>query len=301
MNKAVRMIVDKGFRFDILVSRNLLFWMTDRQILEKQFFYHLQKRLNLDAPQTFQEKLQWLKLYDQKPIYTTMVDKYLAKAFIAEKIGKQYVIEPLGVWDHFDEIDFDKLPDQFVLKCTHDSGGLIICRDKSKLDLRYAKKKLEKCLRRNYYYVSREWPYKGVKPRIIAEKYLEDKEDGELRDYKFFTFSGNPRILYITQGQREKKNVVADFFDMDFNHLDLTMDHVNAKELPHPPQNFVLMKKLAGILSQGTPHLRVDFYEVNGKVYVGELTFFHCTGTAPVQPESWNKKLGDWIMLPEQQ
>lgn len=299
MNKWMRIFFEKGFLFDLLVSRNLLFWLSDEAILKKQFKCRMGTELNLENPQTFNEKLQWLKLYDHNPEYTRMVDKNTARGFIAERVGEQYVVPALGVWERFDDIDFDSLPEQFVLKCNHDSGGLVICKDKKSFNREAARKKITKCLKRNYYYVSREWPYKGVKPRIIAEPFLADEADGELRDYKFFTFGGKPKILYITQGSREKHNVAADFFDMDFNHLELTMDHENGAVPPHPPKNFELMQELAEKLCAGTPELRVDFYEVNGRVYVGELTFFHCTGNAPVHPEAWALKLGQWIKLPE--
>jgi hypothetical protein len=186
-----------------------------------------------------------------------------------------------------------------VLKNTHDSGGLVICKDKTKLDIPAARQKLGKFLKRNYYDQNREWPYKNVKPRIIAEEYMEDTRQGELRDYKFFTFGGEPKVLYIAQGRGRGEDTVADFFDMDFNHLPFTIDHEMAPVPPEKPENFELMKKLAAALSAGTPQLRVDFYEVDGKVYFGEMTFFHCSGMAPFHPESWDKTFGDWVRLPE--
>lgn len=300
-NKYLRILTDPAFRFDILASRNLLFWMSDEQILSKKYEYCFHQKPNLKSPKTYNEKLQWLKLFDRRRVYTDMVDKYEAKRFIADRIGEQYIIPTLGVWDRFEEIDFEKLPDQFVLKCTHDSGGLVICRDKSKFDIAAAKEKIKKSLKRNYYYVGREWPYKDVKPRILAEQYMQDETDGELRDYKFFTFSGVPRVVYITQGRSAAGQTTADFFDMDFNHLDLKMDHDNAENMPHPPVHFQLMKELAALLSNGVPQLRVDFYEVNGRVYVGELTFFHCGGMAPVTPKAWADQLAEWIELPSSQ
>lgn len=293
------MLIDKEFRFDILTARNLLFWMNDEQILKRKYKYRFNEELNLDEPKTYIEKLQWLKLHDHKAIYTTMVDKYEVKKYLSDKIGSDYIIPTIGVWDSFDSIDFDKLPDRFVLKCTHDSGGLVICRDKAKLNFKATKKKINCCLKRNYYYVGREWPYKDVKPRIIAEEYLEDKVDRELRDYKFFTFSGVPKVLYITQNRSENGETTADFFDMNFNHLDLKIDHENSKKIPHPPKNFEKMKELAAILSEGIPQLRVDFYEVNGKVYLGELTFFHCSGMANITPDYWENKLAEWVILPK--
>lgn len=257
------------------------------------------RKLNLKNPVLFNEKLQWLKLYNHQDIYTTMVDKYEAKKFIGDRIGYEYVIENLGVWDSVDDIDVSALPDQFVLKSNHDSKGIYICTDKNTFDLKNAKAFLKKHLDFDYFYAGREWPYKNVKRRIIAERYMKDLADGELRDYKFFCFDGEPKALYITQGRDSENETVADFFDMEFNHLDMKIDHETAPVMPHKPVNFELMKELAAKLSEGVPHLRVDFYEVDGKVYVGELTFFHCGGFSNFRPESAGKMFGDWIKLPE--
>ena len=272
--------------------------MDDKKYLQKLYKAAFGKELDWDNPQTFNEKLQWLKLYDRKPIYTTMVDKYEVKKYVAEKIGEEYIISTLGVWDNFDDIDFDKLPDQFVLKCTHDSGGLVICKDKRKLDIATAKKKMEKALRTSFYSEFREWPYKDVKPRIIAEQYMAD-ESGGLIDYKFFCFDGVPRIMFIaTDRENPNEETKFDFFDMDFNHLDIRNGHPNAKLPPRKPKRFELMKQLASKLSNGIPHVRVDMYEVNGKVYFGELTFYHWGGVVKFEPDSWDKILGDWLVLP---
>lgn len=260
----------------------------------------MKKRLNLKFPKSFNEKIQWLKLYDRKPEYTQMVDKYEAKNYVADRIGQEYIIPTLGVWDHFDEIDFDTLPQQFVLKCTHDSGGIVIVHDKNTFDKKAAKKKIETCLKRNFYYAGREWPYKNVKPRIIAEQYMEDAETKELRDYKFFCFNGIPKVLFVASGrQSESEEISVDFFDMDYNHLPIKKGHPNAKTAPNQPQTFEKMKLLAEKLSAGIPHLRVDFYEANGKCYFGELTFSSGSGMGPFDPEEWDYKFGEWITLPE--
>jgi hypothetical protein len=270
---------------------------SDRFYLKCAYKEKMGKRLNLDNPQTYNEKLQWLKLYDRKPEYTKMVDKYDVKEYISEKIGEEYIIPTLGIWNEFEEIDFDLLPKQFVLKCTHDSGGLVVCRDKSQLDIAAAREKINRCMKRNYFWHGREWPYKNVKPRIIAEEYLEDKKTSELRDYKFFTFNGTPKLLFIATERYGLEETKFDFFDMDFNHLNITNGHPNAKILPEKPLNFDKMKELAAKLSKNIPHLRVDFYEVDGKVYFGELTFFHWSGMVPFEPEEWDLKLGQWIDL----
>ena len=266
------------------------------QLKYKMFFGRF---CGLNNPQTYNEKLQWLKLYNRKPEYTQMVDKYEVKKYISDLIGEEYIIPTLGIWDRFEDIDFDKLPNQFVLKCTHDSGGLVICQDKSKLDIVAARKKINKSLNRNYYYMHREWPYKDVKPRIIAEQYMVDESGYELKDYKFFCFDGEVKALFIaTDRCVEGEETKFDFFDADFNHLPFTNGHPNANREIKKPLSFDEMKALASKLSNGFPHLRVDFYDINGKIYFGELTFYHWSGLTPFVPEEWDYTFGSWIKLP---
>lgn len=293
-----RILTRPDVRFWYMAHQGLLKKMPSEEFVKKDYFFRMGKELNLERPVTYTEKLQWLKVYDHRPEYTRMVDKFEVKRYVAEKIGPEYVIPMLGAWERVEDIDFDALPQRFVLKTTHDSGGIVVCQDKSKLDIAAAKKKLKKCLKQHYYDDNREWPYKNVKPRIIAESYMEDTRQGELRDYKFFTFGGEPKVLYIAQGRGKGEPTVADFFDMDFNHLPFTIDHDMAPVPPEKPVCFEEMKRLAAQLSEGTPQLRVDFYEVDGKVYFGEMTFFHCSGTAPFHPERWDRTFGDWVTLP---
>ena len=287
-----------------LVNAYTLRFLPDKTFLKIKYKRAMKKKLNLKNPTTYNEKLQWLKLqwlklHDRKPIYTDMVDKYEAKKYVAERIGEEYIIKTLGVWNSFDEIDFDALPERFVLKCTHDSGGLVIVKDKSKLDKESAKEKISECLKRKFYYAGREWPYKNVKPRIIAEEYMEDSKTAELRDYKFFTFGGVAKALFIaSERQKEDEETKFDFFDMDYNHLPVKNGHPNAAVPPEKPATFEKMRELAEKLSEGIPHLRVDFYEVDGKIYFGELTFSHWSGMVPFEPEEWDKTFGDWIKLP---
>ena len=272
----------------------------DAVFLRCQYRYFLGERLNLKSPTSFNEKLQWLKLYDRKPEYIRWVDKYAVKEYIHEQLGDEYVVPVFGVWDSFDQIPWDSLPDRFVLKCTHDSAGLVICTDKANFDKETARKKLEFCLKRNYFYTGREWPYKNLKPRILAEQYLEDKTVHELRDYKFFTFNGIPKVMHlVTNRQNTQEETYGDFFDMEYNHLDLTMGHNNAPVCPEKPKNFQLMQEFAEKLAKGTTHLRVDFYEVDGKLLFGELTFFQDSGYTETKPPVWNEILGSWIQLPE--
>lgn len=272
-------------------------WMDDETYLKKAFKIRMGSSLDLDNPKTYSEKLQWLKLHDRKTVYTQMVDKYEAKIYAEKLIGSEFIILTLGVWDSFDEIDFDKLPNQFVLKCTHDSGGLVICKDKSKFDFKKARKKIKSCLKHNYFGAQREWPYKNVKPRIIAEEYLEDESTHELRDYKFFAFDGEVKALFIATERSGKDETKFDFFDSNYNHLPFINGHPNADVMPEKPSQFELMKELASKLSKGMPQLRVDLYEVNGKVFFGELTFFHWSGMTPFVPEQWDYTFGDWINL----
>lgn len=298
LKKTLRFALSSDYRFLVLANRGRKGNVPDAEFLKRLYRIHMGRELNLRNPRTYTEKLQWLKLYDHRPEYTRMVDKYAVKAYVAQKIGEEYVIPLLGVWDRVEDIDFESLPDRFVLKTTHDSGGIVVCRDKKKLDIADTRKKLRYFLNRDYYCRNREWPYKDVPHRIIAERYMEDSRQGELRDYKFFTFGGIPRVLYIAQGRGLGGETVADFFDMEFNHLPFTIDHEMASVPPEKPVNFEKMQELAAILSQGTPQLRVDFYEVDGKIYFGEMTFFHCSGMEAFHPEAWDRIFGDWVVLP---
>lgn len=270
----------------------------DRRYLKWEYFLGMKKKLNLDNPRTYNEKLQWSKLYDRNPLYTRLVDKYAVKEYIASVMGNDHIIIPtLGVWDSFDDIDFASLPDKFVLKTTHDSGGVVICTDKSKLDMQAARAKLEKSLANNYYLEHREWPYKDVKPRIIAEKFMVDESGTELKDYKFFCFDGEPKMLFIATDR--PFDTRFDFFDIDFNHLPFTQGHPNAERPIEKPENFGQMVEIARRLSKGFSQVRVDLYNVNGKIYFGELTFAHFSGNVPFKPAEWDMKIGEWWTLPE--
>lgn len=299
LNNIYKLLTDSNYRFLILSSFGFYDNMDDESYLKRKYKACMGKELNLDSPKTFNEKLQWLKLYDRKPEYTTMVDKYAVKKYVADIIGEEYIIPTLGVWNHFDEIDFDKLPNQFVLKCTHDSGGIVICKDKNKLDLKSAKKKIEKCLKRNYYWSSREWPYKDVKPRIIAEAYMEDSQYGSLTDYKFFCFNGKMKCLYISIGSHTAKQKLQ-FFDEKFNLLPIKRrDYLDFDKIPEKPFYLDGMIVLAEKLSRGIPHTRVDFYYIHNRIYFGEITFFTGSGFIPFTDEKWDFKMGNCINLPK--
>lgn len=296
----------KKIKETIRDPRNILVFLNNRGIIvlpDKNYLLMLfkqktGKKLNLDNPQTFNEKLQWLKLHDRKDIYTTMVDKYEAKKYVAKIIGEEYIIPTIGIYDRFDDIDFDKLPDQFVIKCTHNSGGIVICRNKRTLNVKKAKRIISKSMYRNFYLTSREWPYKNVKPRIIIEKYMEDKNSKTMRDYKIFCFSGKPEIMYLSEGLENHSTACMSFYDMDFNITDCKRKDFRLLDYtPQKPKNWEKMKNFSAILSKGIPHLRVDWYEVNGKLYFGELTFSTCGGMVPFEDEKWDKKLGSMIDL----
>ncbi len=285
--------------FTVLGSHQFLNWMSDKTYLKIQYRLAMGKPLDLKNPKTFNEKLQWLKLYYRKREFTQMVDKYEVRKYIGEQLGKEYLI-PLvgGPWNSVDEIDFDKLPDQFVLKWTHDSGSLVICRDKKSLNREDAKKKLKKRMNVNYFWLHREWPYKNVKPQIIAEKYMEDESGDGLKDYKFFAFNGVVKAVLIATDRHAQTETCFDFFDEDFNHLPFTNGHPNAAVCPTKPDGFEKMLAVAEKLAKGFPHLRIDLYSVNGKIYFGEITFFHWSGLVSFQPEEWDYKLGEWLELP---
>lgn len=271
--------------------------LTDKQKINIKYRVEFKKKLNLHSPCTFNEKLQWLKLYDRNPEYTKMVDKYEAKRYVADIIGQEFIIPTLGVYDKFDEIDFDKLPEQFVIKCTHDSGGIIICKDKSKLDIKKAKNKINRSLKTNYYYAGREWPYKNVKPRIIIEKYMEDSVDKDLKDYKFFCFNGKVKFFKIDF--ERVLNHKANYYDTDGNLLpfgEMVCPPDFNKELKIP-NNLKKMIELAEKLSKDTKFIRVDFYEIDNKIYFGELTFYPASGFGRFIPDEYDLILGNLLKL----
>lgn len=264
------------------------------QLLYRRIF---NKKLDLEHPKTFNEKLQWMKLYDRRPIYTTMVDKYAVKKYVADIIGEEYIIPTLGVWDKPEDIEWDKLPNQFVLKCTHDSGGLVICRDKSKLDKEAAMNKLRKSLQRNYYKAGREWPYKNVPRRILAEKYMEVAPNvGDLPDYKVFNFNGEPKLVEIDYNRFV--NHMRDVYTIDWEKTDIKIDYPSDDRAFEKPEVLGELKDLCSRLSAGIPFVRSDFYIVDNKLYFGELTFFPDAGFVHLDPEEYQKTLGDWIAIP---
>ncbi|WP_251434051.1 ATP-grasp fold amidoligase family protein [Mesobacillus maritimus] len=280
--------------------RGYLNWLPDSIYLKIMYRATMGEKLNLNNPKTYNEKLQWLKINDRRPEYNQMVDKYEVKKYVAEKIGSEFIIPTYGVWDSFDEIEFDNLPNQFVLKCTHDSGGLVICRDKKKLDLNMAREKINRSLKRNYYYNGREWPYKNVKPRIIAEEYMEDHSGTELMDYKFYCFNGMPKLLYLSRGLENHATASISFLTLDWKRAQFERsDYKPFEKIPPKPQNYEKMLLFAEKLSKGFPFLRVDLYEINGRIYFSELTFFPCSGFLPFEPIEYDRQVGLLLELPK--
>ena len=296
--KLKKYCADSSYRFVVNAALGLYNSMPDRDYLERKFEALMGAPLHLDAPQTFNEKLQWLKLYDRRPEYTMMVDKYRVREYITQKIGAEYLIPLLGVWDSPDEIDFAALPEQFVLKCNHNSGlGMCICKDKSTLDLRKVRRELRKGLRQDYYLPGREWPYKDVPRKIIAEQYMIDTEVNELRDYKFFCFRGEVKCFKVDFDR---------FIDHRANYFDPNGNPMPFGEVVCPPkpdkqlvlpENLDEMIALAEKLSGDVPFLRADFYNVQGRIYFGELTFFPASGMGKFIPEEWDTVLGRWLQL----
>lgn len=299
MNK-INQYIENPYRIFLpLASRGLFKSMDDETYLKLIFHARMGYKLDLTNPKTFNEKLQWLKLYDRKPEYTAMVDKYEAKKYVADRIGGEHIIPTLGVWDSFDDIDFSKLPDQFVLKCTHDSGGLAICKNKDQFDITEARRKIESSLAHNYYLWGREWPYKNVKPRIIAEQYMTNKENNGLIDYKFYCFNGSPEYLYVSQGMDNHETARLSFATVDWKIAPFGRnDYLPLETLPEKPTHFQEMVDVAKQLSHGHPFLRVDLYEINGRVYFSELTFSPCAGFMQFEPEEYDLKLGSMLELP---
>ncbi len=275
--------------------------MNDVIYLKKQYKAIFKKELHLNPPKTFNEKIQWLKLYNRNPKYTDLVDKYAVKEYVASVVGEKYIIPTYGVWNKFEDIDFEFLPSQFVLKCTHDSGGLVICRNKQFLDLESAKKKISSCLQKNFYYKFREWAYKDVKPRIIAEKYMEDTQEGKsLIDYKFFCFNAEPKFLYVSKGLEHHPTAKISFFDLDGKLLPFHRNDYKpfTKDI-NLPNNYSEMlevtKKLA--LDINAPFVRIDLYSINGSVYFSEITFYPNGGFLPFEPSTWDEKIGEMLKL----
>lgn len=298
LNKLFRIIKNPKILLSYFLMTKYSCFISDKTCLKILFKLKMGKTLNLDNPKTFNEKLQWLKIYQRDSTYSSLVDKYEVRQYIEKSLGADILIPLLGVWDCFEDIDFDQLPSQFVLKCTHDSGGLVICTDKSKLDIAAAKKKINKCLKRNYYYNGREWPYKNIKPKIICEKFMVDESGVELKDYKFLCFNGKVKCSFVCLNRNKSTGLNVDFYDMDWKPMPFERHYSCSDTVISKPINFDKMVEFAEILSKNIPFVRVDFYETNGQLYFGELTFYPGGGFEEFTPESYDYLLGSWMELP---
>lgn len=302
-HKITKYISDPDYRFIINANRGKYDSMPDEEFLARRYKAQLKKPLDLKNAETFNQKLQWLKLYDRKPEYTEMVDKYAVKKYVAGIIGDEYIIPTLGVWDDPEKIDFNALPDKFVLKCNHNSGrGMYICRDKNEITDKKAReiiKGLKEGLNENYYIYGREWPYKNVKRRVIAESYLEDGS-GSLTDYKVHNFSGRPEFILVCRGRFSKGGMTEDFYSPDWEKLDLRRPGCpNSSEILPKPEQLEEMLSLSARLSENVPFLRTDFYIAGGKIYFSELTFYPASGFSGFVPEGWDRVLGEKLVLPD--
>ncbi len=275
----------------------LLNRLSDKRYLKLMYRIHIGEPLKLDKPTSFNEKLQWLKLYDRRPEYPLLVDKYEVRAFVAQRIGEQYLFPLVGVWNHPDDVVWDMLPDQFVLKCTHDSGGVVICREKAAMDWKLVRKKLLRAYNRNFYYQGREWPYQSIRPRIIAEPLMQESAGKELRDYKLMVFQGNVRCCFVCSNRTQGLNVT--FFDRNWNRMPFERHYPQDPRQIEKPQSYDDMVVLAERLAAGIPFVRVDFYEIDGNPYFGEMTFYPGSGFEEFTPPEWDHILGDWLTLPQ--
>lgn len=294
----IRVLMKKGI--EKLRYHHLLDWVPDKPYLELMYWVRMDQKLDWKHPKTFNEKLQWLKLYSRRPEFTMMVDKYRVRDYIAETIGPEYLIPLLGVWDDPDEIDFDKLPDRFVLKCNHNSGlGMCICKDKSRLDFDEVRAQLRLGLKQDYYIQHREWPYKNVPRRIVCEQYMENASTGNLDDYKVFVFNGKARCIQVDYDRFTDHH--RNFYDTDWEYLPFTTCYpTNPDHVVDRPDALEEMLGLAEKIAMDLgciPFVRIDFYIIDNCVYFGEITFYHGSGYEEFTPEEWDAKLGEWIRL----
>ena len=297
--RVVGKLSDKGYRFQVLSGFGFFNKMDDEIYLKRLYQAFFGKSLNLYEPITFNEKLQWLKLYDRKPEYTVMVDKYRAREYITKKIGEQYLIPLIGVWNSADEIDFAALPNQFAMKCNHNSGlGMCICTDKSKLDIKRVKVQLRRGLKQDYYLTGREWPYKNVPRKIVAEQFLKS-DAGGLTDYKIHCFNGVPKFILVCRDRFTESGLTEDFYTPEWEHMEVKRPNIPNAKMPIPkPEKLDEMLILAEKLSKDIPFIRIDFYFVEGKIYFSELTFFPASGFEGYEPPEWDRIFGEWLTFP---
>ena len=298
VSKTIKYIFDSDYRFDINSNIGLYKLWPDEKYLKRKYRALIGKTLDLDNPKSFNEKIQWLKLYNQNPQYTVMVDKYLVRDYIANSLGEQYLIPLIGVWDKEEDIDFKSLPNQFVLKCNHNSGyGMYICKNKLDMDVDCVRKNLQKGLEQDYYSINREWPYKNIPRKIIAEALMSTKNGEDLRDYKLFCFNGKVKFFKMDFDRFTAHR--ANYYDLNgrilpFYEADYPADFERKVDIP---DSISMMIELAEKLAKDIPFVRVDFYDVDGKVYFGEITFFPASGIGRIEPEQADLEIGELIDL----
>lgn len=275
----------------------LLNFVPDKAFVKLEYRIKLGKKLDLELPQRYNEKIQWLKLYDHNPKYTKLVDKYEVREYVRNLIGEEYLIPAYGVYDTFDDIDFDQLPNEFVLKPTHTSGDVFLCKDKSKIDMTRLRKEVNSWMGKNYFYYHREWPYKNIKPRIVCEKFMSEDADSRIKDYKFFCFNGKSEMMFVASDRGT--DTKFDFYDMDFTHLNVKQHYPKSPSAMVKPANYEEMITLTQTLAKDFPHVRIDLYSINGKIYFGEFTFYHFSGFEEFEPDSFDYDLGSKIQLPK--
>lgn len=304
IKSGIKLLTDSDYRFSILAGKGFYDDMPDEEYLKRLYRSKFGKELNLESPKTFNEKQQWLKLYYRRPDITMMADKYAVRPYVAEKIGEKHLVPLLGVWDNADDIDFNMLPDQFVLKCNHNSGtGMCICKDKSKLNIEKVRAELKKGLAEDYSVTTREWQYRDIPRKIIAEKYMKDALQNEqtgIINYKVACFNGEPKYLYVSRNTVGKANDCLSLLTPDWKPAPFYHGRYAAfDEIPPKPVNYEKMLEYSRILSEGLPFVRVDFYEIDSQLYFGELTFMVASGFTRYQPEGTDELIGSWLQLPE--
>ena len=288
----------KQILIKIVRMRPVSYILSDELAIRLLYRLKMQKRLNLNPPRTFNEKMQWLKLHDRNPIYTKIVDKYEVRKYIAEKVGEEFLVPLIGVYDKFEDINFENFPNSFVIKCTHNSGGVVICKNKSDFNYSHAKRIINKNMKQNYYWKCREWPYKDVEPRIICERLIETIDGNPPRDIKIFNFNGIPKALFVASDRG--RGTKFDFFDIDWRKLDVKQHYPNSEYKLQKPENWELFLATSRKISEEFPHLRVDFYiDKHGNPLIGELTLTHFAGWFRFEPESYDFIFGDWLILPQ--
>ena len=294
-----KLIINSDFRFLYLSEHGFYKKMPDEKFLIRKYKAVFHSEPNLKNPQTFNEKVNWLKLHKKNWNYSILVDKYKMKEILSPKIGSQFFAKTLGKWSNFDEIDFSLLPNKFVLKCNHDSGSVVVCKDKSIFNFKKARKKLMRGLKKNYFWGNREYPYQQVSPCIFAEEYIE-LDDSNSAEYKFFCYNGKVDWVMACTGKAHTEERSNDGFDVNFNHLPVSFTYPNSKKKLEKPLQWEQMIELAEKLSEGIIQVRVDFMLVNNKLLLGEMTFFHDAGLCVFKPGEWDEKLGRNLILPKE-